>query len=61
MDRFRLVPKVYNDIAVIYMQTKDEVIEVGRILLPQDNQLSDTMDMINKITNAMKERYKRSI
>lgn len=58
---FRLVPKVYNDVCVIYLQSNQDVIEVARILIPQDAQLSDTMDMVKKITDAMKERYKRSI
>lgn len=61
LSNFRIVPKVFNDIVVFYLQTREETVEVGRILLPADNQLQDTMDMVKKIADAMKDRYRKSI
>lgn len=59
---FKLVPKMENNKAIIYIVLSNgESREVCWLVFPDDSQLNDNMEAINQIIPILRKRIKRSM
>lgn len=61
-NNYKLVPKMEGNIVIIILVTANgEGHQIARIMLPNDNQVTDNVDCINEICATLRKRIKRSI
>ena len=60
--QFKLVPKMQENLASIYLVLPSENIqEIARILFPNDHQVNDNCEALDDIIKILKKRINRSI